>query len=102
MAQVIQFFVDDTSPAFSYSPFRDTLSVPNLTAGWNPYFDDSGFPTASVQVGVGKSYHATSLNNASLSLQWKGNHHKFRDIDPSDFRYRNWSQIVRIHEPFWL
>ncbi|RDB16846.1 hypothetical protein Hypma_002461 [Hypsizygus marmoreus] len=72
MAQTIQFFVDDTSPSVSYSPFGDTFSIADLTAGWNPYFDVSGFVTSLGEVGTGTSYHGTSLNGAALSISWKG------------------------------
>ena len=72
MADDIQFYVDDTSPTISYSPFGDTFSLPNLTAGWNPYFDGSNFPSTPGQTGNGTSYHVTSRDGASLSVQWKG------------------------------
>ncbi|KAF4620281.1 hypothetical protein D9613_000204 [Agrocybe pediades] len=67
-----QFVVDDTSPLISYSPFRDTLSVPNLGAGWNPYYNESGFASSLGEVGNGTSLHITSLDGASLGFQWRG------------------------------
>lgn len=72
MARPIQFAVDDSSPTIAYSPFPDTFSTPNLTAGWNPYFTGSGFAAALGQTGTGDSLHATSLNGASLTIQWHG------------------------------
>lgn len=69
---IIQFYVDDTSPTISYSPFGDTFSLPNLTAGWNPYFDTSSFASTIGEIGSGTSYHVTSCDGASLSVQWKG------------------------------
>ncbi|TFK44161.1 hypothetical protein BDQ12DRAFT_708173 [Crucibulum laeve] len=72
MANNIQFFVDDTSPSISYFPFRDTFSTPNLSAGWNPYFDDSGFASVLGEEGNGTSLHITSLDGASISVQWHG------------------------------
>jgi hypothetical protein len=72
MADPVQFYVDDTSPSISYFPFGDTFSLPNLTAGWNPYFDQTGFASTSGGTGNGTSYHVTSRDGASLSVQWKG------------------------------
>ncbi|KAL0956634.1 hypothetical protein HGRIS_002768 [Hohenbuehelia grisea] len=72
MAEIDTFDVDDTSPSISYSPFADTLTTPNLLAGWNPYFDVSGFAAAPGDVGNGTSMHITALNGASVSLQWQG------------------------------
>ena len=67
-----QISIDDTSPCISYSPFRDTSTTPNLSAGWNPYYDQSGFAISSGGTGNGTSLHITSLNGASLALQWRG------------------------------
>jgi hypothetical protein len=72
MADNVQFYVDDTSPSIFYSPFRDTFSLPNLTAGWNPYFDLSSFATDPGEIGNGTSYHVTSLDGATIAVQWKG------------------------------
>ncbi|KAK0213246.1 hypothetical protein DFS33DRAFT_1287543 [Desarmillaria ectypa] len=72
MAETLEFEVDDTSPAISYYPFRDTFSTPNLTAGWNPYYNGSGFLTSLEETGEGTSLHVSSLNGASLSIQWHG------------------------------
>lgn len=72
MANSVQVTIDDTSPCISYSPFRDTYTTPNLSAGWNPYYDKSGFATSSGEIGNGTSLHITSLDGASLALQWHG------------------------------
>lgn len=69
---LLQLTIDDTSPTVSFSPFRDTLSTPNLSAGWNPYYATSGFASAPGQTGSGSSYHITSKNGAFLSLTWHG------------------------------
>ncbi|KAJ7217739.1 hypothetical protein GGX14DRAFT_695804 [Mycena pura] len=73
MASVVQFPVDDSSPTVSYSPFGDTFSSPNLSAGWNPHWDNPGFSGATIgSAGSGNSTHITSLDGASLQIQWKG------------------------------
>lgn len=66
--------IDDTSPTVVYSPFADTFAAPNLTAGWNPYFSDSGLATDPTigQVGQGLSFHVTSADGASLAIRWNG------------------------------
>ncbi len=69
---LLQFTIDDTSPTLSFSPFRDTLSTPNLSEGWNPYCATFGFASALGQLGSGLSYHITSKDGASLSLTWHG------------------------------
>ncbi|KDR67573.1 hypothetical protein GALMADRAFT_130366 [Galerina marginata CBS 339.88] len=72
MESPVQFDVDDTSPSISYSPFGDTFTTPDLSAGWNPYYNLSGFIHSIGEVGNGTSLHITSLNGASLALQWRG------------------------------
>lgn len=72
MATIVQFDVDDTSPLITYLPFGDTFSTPNLSAGWNPYFDGSGFASSPGETGIGTSSHITSLNGASVTVQWHG------------------------------
>ncbi|TEB37203.1 hypothetical protein FA13DRAFT_1705486 [Coprinellus micaceus] len=72
MAAIVQFFVNDTSPAIVYSPFGDTFSTPNTKAGWNPYYSGSGFATAQGVKGVGNSFHITSLDGASFTIAWNG------------------------------
>ncbi|KAF9051373.1 hypothetical protein BJ165DRAFT_1448349 [Panaeolus papilionaceus] len=72
MENTLTFDLDDTSPTIQYIPFSDTLSTPNLSAGWNPYYDQSGFAPAQGSIGNGTSLHITSFNGASLSVQWRG------------------------------
>lgn len=73
MASVVQFTVEDFSPTVRYLPFSDTLGPPNLSAGWNPHWDNPGFSSASLgAIGSGSSQHITSLSGASLQIQWKG------------------------------
>ncbi|KAF8800211.1 hypothetical protein BYT27DRAFT_7200394 [Phlegmacium glaucopus] len=72
MANSVQFTVDDTSPTILYSPFGDTFSTPNLSAGWNPYYTLSGFVPAPGDVGNGTSQHITSMNGSSCAIQWQG------------------------------
>ena len=74
MPNPVTFTVNDTSPTILYSPFADTLSTPNLTAGWNPYYTLSGYSTVLGQVGIGTSRHITSDNGSSLLVQWNGMH----------------------------
>ncbi|KAG6853778.1 hypothetical protein C0991_001489 [Blastosporella zonata] len=71
MAQTLQFSVDDTSPSISYQPLVDTFT-PNLTAGWNPYFNGSALVTSIGDTGTGTTFHVTSRDNATISITWKG------------------------------
>ncbi|EMD37645.1 hypothetical protein CERSUDRAFT_73497 [Gelatoporia subvermispora B] len=75
--------IDDTSPAISYSPFGDTFTQPNLTAGWNPFYTDSGFATipagssssastSITQIGNGTSLHITAHDGAQIGVTWNG------------------------------
>ncbi|KAF7376434.1 hypothetical protein MSAN_00059000 [Mycena sanguinolenta] len=73
MASVVELTVDDTSTTVHYSPIGDTFGSPNLSAGWNPHWDSPGFSSANLgAVGSGQSLHITSLNGASLEIQWTG------------------------------
>ncbi|KAJ7210087.1 hypothetical protein GGX14DRAFT_299650, partial [Mycena pura] len=73
MASLVQFMVDDSSPTVFYAPFGDTFSSPNLSSGWNPHWDDPGFSSQHPgAIGSGTSLHITSLDSASLVIQWKG------------------------------
>ncbi|KAJ7282964.1 hypothetical protein C8J57DRAFT_55731 [Mycena rebaudengoi] len=72
-ATLVQFSVEDGSPTITYAPFPDTFTSPNLTAGWNPFFDSPGFSSATVgATGSGTSFHITSLDGASFQIRWKG------------------------------
>ena len=64
--------VNDTSPVISYIPLIAISAIPDPFLGWNPHYSISGFATAPGVVGLGTSSHITSLNGASLSLQWNG------------------------------
>lgn len=72
MADPLRLSIDNTSPTISYYPFADTFGAPNLNAGWNPYFSDSGYAAFQGQLGSGTSAHRTSLDGASFSVQWNG------------------------------
>ncbi|KAA1472827.1 hypothetical protein DENSPDRAFT_206599 [Dentipellis sp. KUC8613] len=72
MADSFQLVIDDTSPVLSYYPFSDTFGVPDLQAGWNPYYTRSGFVSSPGQLGAGDSQHITSLDGAAFVLQWFG------------------------------
>lgn len=72
MANIVQFVVDDTSPSISYLPFGDTLSLPDRSAGWNPFFSESGFAGAQGVTGNGTSLHVTSHDGATLIVNWQG------------------------------
>ncbi|KAH6906365.1 hypothetical protein BKA70DRAFT_406931 [Coprinopsis sp. MPI-PUGE-AT-0042] len=72
MANIVQFVVDDTSPSISYLPFGDTLSLPDRSAGWNPFFSESGFADAQGVTGNGTSLHVTSHDGAQLIVSWQG------------------------------
>ncbi|KAF9022039.1 hypothetical protein BDZ89DRAFT_1163416 [Hymenopellis radicata] len=72
MGSTVQFEVDDTSPMITYFPFGDTFSTANLSAGWNPYFDGSGFLSAPGETGSGTSQHISARDGASLVIQWHG------------------------------
>ena len=73
-ADSFAILIDDTSPTIVYTPFGDTYSAPNLSAGWNPYFSESGFATNTAvgQEGQGTSFHVTSADGASMGLRWNG------------------------------
>lgn len=67
-----RFDIDDDSPEIAYFPFVNLEPSPNLTAGWQLLYTGSGAATSPGQVGVGTSYHYTSLNGASLAVNWNG------------------------------
>ena len=75
MAQCLyQFDIDDDSPEIAYFPFvnPEPAGSINVTAGWQLLYTVSGAATSPGQVGVGTSYHYTSLNGASLMINWTG------------------------------
>ncbi|KAI0949030.1 hypothetical protein AcW1_008745 [Taiwanofungus camphoratus] len=78
---VFPITIDDTSPTVSYAPFADTFGVPDLLAGWNPYYTYSGFaadPYSSASgssvsnVGNGTSLHLTACDSAAFAIRWNG------------------------------
>lgn len=68
----LQISIDDSSPTIQYFPFADTLGVPNLLGGWNPYFTGSSFAAAPGETGNGTSLHLTSHDGAAISLTFFG------------------------------
>ncbi|KAF7303015.1 hypothetical protein MKEN_01264500 [Mycena kentingensis (nom. inval.)] len=60
--------VDDSSPFLTYSPYADG----SLTAGWIPWYADSGYLSKPGQGGAGESFHRTSFSGASVSLKFYG------------------------------
>ena len=72
MADSFSLVVNDTSPTLNFFPFSDTLSIPDLFAGWNPCFTSSACSTFPGQQGNGTSSHVTSLDGAAFSVQWWG------------------------------
>lgn len=67
-----QFDVDDGSPEITYFPFVNLEPTSNVSAGWQFLYSVSGAATGPGQVGVGSSYHYTSLSGASLMISWNG------------------------------
>jgi hypothetical protein len=67
-----QFSVPDDSPEISYFPFVNLEPSPNVTDGWQLLYTGSGAATAPGQLGVGVSYHYTTLNGASFMIDWNG------------------------------
>ncbi|KAG6375540.1 hypothetical protein JVT61DRAFT_3100 [Boletus reticuloceps] len=73
MAQSLyQFDIDDDSPEIAYFPFANREPSTNVSAGWQLSYSGSGAATSPGQVGVGTSYHYTSLDGASLMINWTG------------------------------
>jgi hypothetical protein len=72
MADSFTLLVNNSSPQLYYSPFADTLSIPNFLQGWNPCFSISACPTFPGEQGNGSSYHVTSSDGAMFSIQWWG------------------------------
>jgi hypothetical protein len=98
MANPLQIYIDDTSPSVAYYPFADTFGPPDLLAGWNPYYTNSGYTAYQGQIGEGTSLHRTSLDGASLSIQWLGAYHFtcIRWVLLMERYYRHW------HPDIWL
>lgn len=67
-----QFVIDDDSPEIAYYPFVNLEPSSNVSAGWQLMYTGSGVATSPGQVGVGSSFHYTSVNGASLMINWNG------------------------------
>ncbi|KAF9241837.1 hypothetical protein BU15DRAFT_73177 [Melanogaster broomeanus] len=67
-----QFYLNDDSPEIAYFPFVNLQPSPNVTSGWQLLYTGSGAATAPGQVGVGTSYHYTTLDHASFIINWNG------------------------------
>ncbi|KAJ7109787.1 hypothetical protein C8R44DRAFT_262934 [Mycena epipterygia] len=65
------FTIEDTSPFLTYTPYADG-SNSGLTKGWEPWYTVSGFISQNGEGGAGDSYHLTSLEGASVHLQFYG------------------------------
>ncbi|KAJ7269313.1 hypothetical protein B0H12DRAFT_1095189 [Mycena haematopus] len=65
------FTIDDTSPFLTYTPYADG-SYSGLDKGWEPWYTVSGFISANGEGGAGDSYHLTSLDGASVNLNFYG------------------------------
>ncbi|KAJ6523595.1 hypothetical protein B0H19DRAFT_1386392 [Mycena capillaripes] len=65
------FTIEDTSPFLSYTPYADG-SNSGLTKGWEPWYTTSGFISQNGEGGTGDSYHLTSLDGASVNLNFYG------------------------------
>ncbi|KAJ7116794.1 hypothetical protein C8R43DRAFT_1038081 [Mycena crocata] len=65
------FTIEDTSPFLTYTPYADG-SNSGLTKGWEPWYTESGFISQNGQGGAGDSYHLTSLDGASVNLEFYG------------------------------
>ncbi|OBZ70850.1 hypothetical protein A0H81_09220 [Grifola frondosa] len=65
---------------FYYYFYQAASLAPDLTAGWNPYYSDSGFATVDsgmgsvfgTAIGNGTSMHMTSCDGAALAISWNG------------------------------
>ncbi|EGO26055.1 hypothetical protein SERLADRAFT_437789 [Serpula lacrymans var. lacrymans S7.9] len=66
------FFVDDDSPSLAYYPQTDYSPEPDYSAAWSLLYSLSGSASAPGQIGNGSSYHITSLDGATLQIQWNG------------------------------
>jgi len=72
MAVAFQLGIDNTSPTITYFPFFPNTVALNVTAGWTPYYTNSGFPSTSGLVGNGTSLQISSKNGSFLSITWFG------------------------------
>ena len=66
------FTVDDTSPQIVYLPPTLSSSSSDLQAGWNQYYNGTGFNAYPGQVGRNESWHVTNRDGAAFSIAFKG------------------------------
>jgi len=72
---LVVFDVDDTSPTVNYYPaVHNSIVLPGGSppVGWTPYYTESGYACSLGQEGRGISQHRTSLQGATLTLQFTG------------------------------
>jgi len=72
MAVAFQLGIDNTSPTITYFPFSPNTVALNATAGWTPYYTNSGFPSTLGLVGDGTSSQISSKNGSFFSVTWFG------------------------------
>ncbi|KAJ7109806.1 hypothetical protein C8R44DRAFT_883851 [Mycena epipterygia] len=65
------FTFDDTSPFLTYTPYANG-SYSGPANGWVPWYSGSGFISKNGDGGSGDSFHLTSLDGASVNLQFHG------------------------------
>ncbi|KAJ7109800.1 hypothetical protein C8R44DRAFT_800587 [Mycena epipterygia] len=70
-AALWNFTFDDTSPFLTYTPYADG-SYSGLTNGWVPWYTGSGFISTNGEGSAGDSFHLTSLDGASVNLEFHG------------------------------
>ena len=86
MAVAFQLGIDNASPTISYFPFFPNTVALNATAGWTPYYTNSGFPSTSGLVGDGTRLQISSKNGSFLSVTWFGASPFSLPLSVSDFR----------------
>ncbi|KAL5507260.1 hypothetical protein ACEPAH_6716 [Sanghuangporus vaninii] len=75
MAQVVSYnlTIDDTSPQIAYLPATLNTTAPNLSSGWNQYFNGVGFNTFPGEIGFrNASLHLTQKDGANFSIAFTG------------------------------
>ncbi|KAL5528404.1 hypothetical protein ACEPAF_7540 [Sanghuangporus sanghuang] len=75
MAQVVSYnlTIDDTSPQIAYLPATLNTTTPNLSSGWNQYFNGVGFNTFPGEIGFrNASLHLTQMDGANFSIAFTG------------------------------
>ncbi|KAL5523805.1 hypothetical protein ACEPAG_7978 [Sanghuangporus baumii] len=75
MAQVVSYnlTIDDTSPQIAYFPATLNTTTPDLSSGWNQYFNGVGFNTFPGEIGFrNASLHLTQMDGANFSIAFTG------------------------------